>query len=138
MEEVVMAGLQNAEGAPVPFRAVAIHVVGRGPACRVTVAQKYRHEEPRPVEAVYTFPLPEEAAVCGFQVELDGRVLTGRVEDRDKCVEIYDQALSQGHRAFLVDQDRPNVFTAYVGNLRSGEEVVLDPLAGPAGGDGDG
>jgi Ca-activated chloride channel homolog len=125
MKESAVAGLLTTAGSPIPLKGVAIHVSGRGPASRVTVAQNYRNEESRPVEAVYTFPLPEEAAVCGFQVEQNGRVLRGRVEDKEKGLEEYDSALAAGARAFLLDQDRPNVFTAYVGNLRPQEEVVL-------------
>ncbi|MCL6622700.1 MAG: VWA domain-containing protein, partial [Syntrophobacterales bacterium] len=107
------------------MKGVAIHVSGQGPASRVTVAQEYRNDESRPVEAIYTFPLPEEAAVCGFHVELGGQILKGQVEDKEKCLEEYDAALARGAGAFLLDQDRPNVFTAYVGNLRPQEEVVL-------------
>ena len=120
-----MSGLMTSEGAPIPLKGVAIHVSGQGPASRVTVAQEYRNDESRPVEAIYTFPLPEEAAVCGFQVELGGQILKGQVEDKEKCLEKYDAALAWGAGAFLLDQDRPNVFTAYVGDLRPQEEVVL-------------
>jgi Ca-activated chloride channel family protein len=120
-----MSGLMTSEGAPIPLKGVAIHVSGQGPASRVTVAQEYRNDESRPVEAIYTFPLPEEAAVCGFQVELGGQILKGQVEDKEKCLEEYDAALARGAGAFLLDQDRPNVFTAYVGDLRPQEEVVL-------------
>ena len=96
-----------------------------GPASRVTVAQSYRNDEKNPIEAVYTFPLPDDCAVCGFQVELDGQILKGQVEDREKCLEEYASALDRGSMAFLMDQDRPNVFTAYVGNLQPQQEAVL-------------
>ena len=119
------SGLLTMDGNPIPLRAVAIHVAARGPASRVTVAQSYRNDEKKPIEAVYTFPLPDDCAVCGFQVELDGQILKGQVEDREKCLEEYDSALDRGSMAFLMDQDRPNVFTAYVGNLQPQQEAVL-------------
>ena len=119
------SGLLTMDGKPIPLRAVAIHVAARGPASRVTVAQSYRNDEKNPIEAVYTFPLPDDCAVCGFQVELDGQILKGQVEDREKCLEEYDSALDRGSMAFLMDQDRPNVFTAYVGNLQPQQEAVL-------------
>ena len=37
----------------------------------------------------------------------------------------YDDALAEGDGAFLLDQERPNVFTASVGNLRPGEAAEL-------------
>lgn len=119
------SGLLTMDGNPIPLRAVAIHVAAWGPASRVTVAQSYRNDERNPIEAVYTFPLPDDCAVCGFQVELGGQILKGQVEDRERCLEDYDSALDRGSMAFLMDQDRPNVFTAYVGNLQPQQEAVL-------------
>ena len=109
----------------IPLRGVTIDIRATGVASRVTVAQRYQNEERVPVEAVYSFPLEDTAAVCAFEAEIDGRRVTGRVEEKDRAFERYDEALSDGHGAFLLDQDRPNIFTASVGNLAPGQEVVL-------------
>jgi hypothetical protein len=52
MKESAVAGLLSTAGSPIPLKGVAIDVSGRGPAARVTVAQNYRNDEGRPVEAV--------------------------------------------------------------------------------------
>lgn len=39
-----------------------------GMSQRTTIEQTYVYSEPEAIEAVYTFPLPESAAVCGFEV----------------------------------------------------------------------
>lgn len=114
-----------AGGRRVALQGVSIQVRARGVATHVTIAQRYRNDERVPVEAVYTFPMPESAAVCGFEVTIDGRRLSGRVVERERAFEEYDDALARGSGAFLLDQDRPNVFTASVGNLLPGQEVVL-------------
>jgi len=119
------SGLFSQDFQSIPLTGVAVHAVGQGPALKVTVAHHYRNDEPQAVEAVYSFPLPEEAAVCGFEVELGGQTLKGGIADREKSLEEYDEALGRGVAAYLLDQDRPNVFTAYVGNLKPQEEVLV-------------
>jgi Ca-activated chloride channel family protein len=106
------------EGVRVEARLVAAQV-------EVTVTQRYRNWEPGPVEAVYVFPLDEAAAVCGFAALAAGKLIRGQVEARERAFEQYDDALLKGDGGFLLDQERPNIFTASVGNLRPGEEVEL-------------
>jgi Ca-activated chloride channel family protein len=109
----------------VPLCGVAIDVRARGVASRVTVAQRYRNAEKVPVEAVYSFPLEEGSAVCGFEVDVGGKRIVGKVVEKEEAFEKYDEAMAAGHGAFLLDQDRPNVFTASVGNVLPGQEVTV-------------
>jgi Ca-activated chloride channel family protein len=124
---------------PVPLAGVAIAARLAGPSAEVVMRQRFVNAEARPIEAVYLFPLPTDAAVSGFGVEIDGRRIEGRVEEREKAFETYDDALADGHGAFLVDQERPNVFTVSVGNLPPGKDAVVElrwvlscPLEGAA------
>jgi Ca-activated chloride channel family protein len=118
-------GLLTAEGAAVPLVGVSAHAEIRDYACRVVLTQRFRNDESQPIEAVYKFPLDESAAVCGFEVEIDGRVIRGRVEERENAFETYDEALAAGHGAYLVDEERADVFTASVGNLPPGKEAIM-------------
>ena len=63
--------------------------------------------------------LEEAAAVCGFSARVGDRVLHGRVEEREDAFEQYDDALIAGEGAFLLEQERPNVFTASVNEAAS-------------------
>ena len=118
-------GLQTAAGA-VPLAGVSIDAAMDGPCLRVAVRQRYRNTEAVPVEAVYVFPLPEDAAVCGFRARFGDERVDGRVQPRDKAFETYDDALLDGRMAALLDQERPNVFTASLGNLPPGQEAVVE------------
>src|SRR5512143_3120553 len=91
------SGLVSQEGAPVPLVGVVARAEIRDYACRVFLSQRFRNDEDQPIEAVYKFPLDEGAAVCGFEVEVDGRRITGRVEEREKAFETYDEAMAAGH-----------------------------------------
>jgi Ca-activated chloride channel family protein len=114
------------QGAQVPLRGVRVEARLTGLCAEVTVAHRYQNTETVPVEAVYVFPLEEGAAVCGFRARVGGRLIEGQVQEREKAFETYDNAMSQGHGAFLLDQERPNIFTASVGNLKPGEPVEVE------------
>src|SRR5438874_10239058 len=85
-----------------------------GMSLKATLEQTFVNLEPRAIEAVYTFPLPEGAAVCGFEVVFFDRVFTGVVDESDRAIERYDDAVAGGHGAYLLEQHRPDVFTVRV------------------------
>jgi hypothetical protein len=112
-------------GQPVPLLGVNVEAEVRDFASRVVMTQRYRNTESQPIEAVYVFPLEEGAAVSGFEAIIDGVHVVGEVREREKAFEEYDDALSAGHGAYLLDQERADVFTASIGNLPPGKEVLV-------------
>jgi len=119
-------GLLTQEAGLIPLKGVRVEgdILGRG--ARVRVLQRFKNEEKKAVEAIYRFPLPEGAAVCGFKARVGKRTVEGKVEEREKAFEIYDKALAGGHGAYLLDQERPNIFTLSVGNLKPRQEAVVE------------
>ena len=118
--------LWGEESTPVPLEGVKVHAEVFGHGSRVTVAQRYRNTETVPVEAVYVFPAPEGAAVCGLVMRVGDRRIEAEVQERDQAFETYDEAMAAGHGAVLLDAERPNVFTISVGNILPGQEVVIE------------
>ncbi len=110
---------------PIPLQGVSVEAKIRDFCSRVTVTQRYRNQESDPVEAVYVFPLDETAAVCGFEALIDEVHVVGEVMEREKAFETYDDAIAEGHGAYLLDQERPDVFTASIGNIPPGKEVMV-------------
>ena len=111
--------------APIPLDHVRVEAHVIDAAARVTVRQQYRNLEQVPLEVVYTFPLDEGAAVCGFDATVDGVRYAGRVMERDEAFKTYDEALEAGHGGYLLDEEHADVFTASLGNLRAGAAVEL-------------
>lgn len=120
------SGLFIQGGGAVPLRGVEVTGEVLGAFAQVTVRQRYQNTETKPVEAVYTFPLPSDATLTGFAMVCAGRRLDGVVKAREKAFQEYDDALTQGHGAALLEQERPNVFTASVGNLLPDEETLVE------------
>ena len=121
------AGLFTKDAAcvPVPLAGVSIEARISSFCAQVVVTHRYVNRETTPIEAVYVFPLDEGAAVCGFEAIIDGTLVIGEVKEREQAFEMYDDAIEQGHGAFLLDEERPDVFQASVGNLLPGKEVLL-------------
>ena len=125
MEQAAGGMFVRSSQAPVPLTGVSIEVTGSGSAAEVCVRQRFVNVERVPIEAVYSFPLEEGSAVCELVMETGGKRLLGRIEEREKAFEQYDEALAAGHGAFLADQDRPNIFTISAGNLLPGQEATV-------------
>jgi hypothetical protein len=119
------AGLYSNAAASVALAGVSVDAEISSFCARVVVAQRYVNRESRPIEAVYVFPLDEGAAVCGFEAIIDGTLVVGEVKAREDAFQMYDAAIEEGHGAFLLDEERPDVFQASVGNLPPGKEVLL-------------
>ncbi len=119
-------GLRSADGQSVPLTAVHISGDLLGNTARITVAQTYRNSTSTPMEAVYTFPLATGASVSSFEARIGERRVIGQVMESEEAFERYDDAMADGHGAFLLDQHRPNIFTASVGNLNVGDEAVIE------------
>ncbi len=118
--------LSTREGRSIPLRGVEVVGEVLGGHAEVCVRQRYRNDEARPIEAVYTFPLPSDAALVAFKMTCDGRTMVGEVSEREIAFRAYDAAVVAGHGAALLEQERPNVFTASVGNLLPGEETIIE------------
>jgi Ca-activated chloride channel family protein len=109
----------------IALRGVRIRSRVAGMAQKTIVEQTFVNGEDRPVEAIYTFPLPENAAACGFEIVTCDRVLTGCVDERERATELYMNAVAEGHGGYLLERQRPDVFTINVGNLKPKQAVRI-------------
>ncbi|HEU4390541.1 MAG TPA: VIT and VWA domain-containing protein [Blastocatellia bacterium] len=92
---------------------------------RVVVTQEFQNPLDEKIEAVYTFPLPQDAAVDSMVMRVGDRTVRGKIKPREEARAIYDQARSSGRVASLLDQERPNIFTQSVANILPGEAVMV-------------
>ncbi|MBS1150051.1 MAG: hypothetical protein H6Q89_1749 [Myxococcaceae bacterium] len=115
------------EGPARPFTLTHTEVVAdvTGFVSSVTVTQQFENPFTEPVEAVYVFPLPEDAAVNELVLTAGGRVTRATIQRRAEARRKYDEARAQGRSAALLDQERPNIFTQSVANLLPGESVKV-------------
>ncbi|MEV0417113.1 VIT domain-containing protein [Streptosporangium canum] len=108
-----------------PLESVDVTAAVSGLIAGVEVVQGFRNPHDVALEATYVFPLPDRAAVTAFRMEADGRVIEGILKERGQARADYDQALAEGRRAAIAEEDRPDVFTIRVGNIVPGERVTV-------------
>src|SRR5262249_41041489 len=92
---------------------------------RVTVTQDFENPAVQKIEAIYTFPLPDNAAVDDMTIQIGSRTVRAVIRQRDEARAIYEQAKRTGHVAALLDQERPNIFTQSVANIMPGEQISV-------------
>ena len=83
----------------------------RGLVASATVTQQYANSSTEPIEAVYIFPLPHDAAVYDMEIRIGNRVIRSTIREREEAKRVYEAAKSEGKRAALVEEERPNIFT---------------------------
>ncbi|XP_041858009.1 LOW QUALITY PROTEIN: protein mono-ADP-ribosyltransferase PARP4-like [Melanotaenia boesemani] len=121
----VTAGLLDSSGQQLPLQAIHVKCKLMDLLSQVIIFQKYTNQSFAPIEAKYVFPLDDSAAVCGFEAFINGKHVVGQVKEKEKARKEYKQAIEQGHGAYLMDQDAPDVFTISVGNLPPGATVLI-------------
>jgi len=130
LEEVTQGALRvkSAEGEVVecPLRHTDVQADISGFIARVTVTQTFYNSTDEKIEAVYVFPLPHTAAVDAMTMVIDDRRIVGLIKRRAEAREIYEQALARGYTAGLLEQERPNIFTQSVGNIKPKAEVKIE------------
>lgn len=130
-EEPGFGSLETARG-HFPLEAMDIESGITGLTFRTRLRQTFVNAFDDALEATYIFPLPDRAAVHGFRLEVAGRVVDGVLQERGEARRTYDQAIQQGHRAAIAEEERPGVFTMRAGNIPPGEKVTVElELAGP-------
>jgi Ca-activated chloride channel homolog len=92
---------------------------------RVVVTQEFENKFSEKIEAVYTFPLPQNAAVDDMTMIVGERTVRGKILPREEAQAVYEGAKSRGQVASLLDQERPNIFTQSIANILPGEQIKI-------------
>jgi len=109
----------------VPLAHTAVEAQISGFVARVNVIQTFVNPFPKPIEAVYVFPLPHDAAVDDMTMTIGKRVIKGIIKKKEEAREIYEKAKAAGQTASLLDQERPNIFTQSVANILPGDNIEI-------------
>lgn len=109
---------------PLERTSVTAKIAGFG--AEVNVVQSFLNTSKTPIEAVYTFPLPNDAAVHRMRMKIGERVIEGSIKRRGEARQIYEAAKASGRNAALLDQERPNIFTQSVANIMPGSRIQIE------------
>ncbi|MEG4805732.1 VIT domain-containing protein [Microcoleus sp. ARI1-B5] len=108
-----------------PLKRTEVKAKIAGNISRVEVVQKFENPFPESLEAVYVFPLPDEAAVDDMEIKIGDRTIKADIKRREEALEIYQKAREQGRTAGLLEQERSNIFTQSLANIKPGEKIEV-------------
>ncbi|XP_061574914.1 von Willebrand factor A domain-containing protein 5A-like isoform X9 [Cololabis saira] len=120
-------GLLTAKREPVPLKSVEVELEVKDHVATVISTLIYENKEDKPLEAVFVFPLPADAAVCHFSAKVGQTHVVAEVKEKQQAREEYDDALSSGQQAFLLEESdqSPDIFRLSVGSLPPGESASI-------------
>ena len=122
---LLAVGRRGAIGA-CPLKHTAVKTDISGFLARVTVVQEFENKFAQAIEAVYTFPLSNNAAVDAMTMRIGERTVRGKILRRGEARQVYEAAKTEGKTASLLDQERPNIFTQSVANILPNEKIIIE------------
>ena len=123
-----ISGDDEADGLFIPLQTTAINGNFHGPLGILTIAQTFRFSRmviDRPVEAIYRFPLPGDAAVTEVVATFGDETVRTRLTERASAEKEYDDAFKKGKRAILITRESDDVFTLHLTGIPPDTDVVV-------------
>ena len=102
-----------------------VSITVNGPIVRTTVSQSFENPSEDWVEGLYTFPIPENAAVDQLRMLVGDYVIEGQIREKREAQRIYKAAKNEGKRAALLEKPKGNLFTTRVANIAPGALVKV-------------
>jgi Ca-activated chloride channel homolog len=118
-------GLYTTNQHPIALQGVRASVKIHNLLSEVTLKQHYKNTEAVVIEAVYTFSLPKNAVLLSITMDINGRQLTGSVTPRAQAEAAYEDAITDGDSAMLLNKHDNGLYTINLGNLEENDEVTI-------------
>lgn len=101
---------------------------------RTEVTQVFENSSTTPIDAVYEFPVPKDAALSQMKIVLADRVLNGEVLPLEEAQSIYQKEKTSGQQAGLAEKDGHQNFRFSIANIPEKSQATMsfvyyEPLA---------
>jgi Ca-activated chloride channel family protein len=106
-----------------PLKRTTFRVRVAGMMAHYRVEQTFENSFTSPIEAVYVFPLGDDAAVSSYRIVIGERIIKGEIKTREQARKTYREAKRKGHTAGLLQQEKGNIFSQRIANIAPGETV---------------
>ena len=122
---LLKARLPDGQTLELPLKATVYRAEVSGTHAHVELRQVYENTAQVRLEAVFAFPLPEDAAVHEMFFRIGDRIVRGEVKERQEARRTYEEAKAAGQTTALLEQERDNLFTQSLANVPPGERIVV-------------
>lgn len=125
MSEQARARLETRGGRALDMLSVKLSGDLRGLLFEASVEQRFCNPTDKNIEIVYSFPLPWGAVLLGVDVLLGDQHLTGVVIQKKLAAAHYEEALSNGNAAIMLEKNHDHSYSLNLGNLAAREQCVI-------------
>ncbi len=108
---------------PLEIRDHSVDVVIEDGYAITRIEQVFANPHQTDFEAIYSFPVPDKAAVSEFTYWIDGKPVSGEVVEKKRAREIYEKEKSAGRETAIAEQDSYKTFDMTVYPVRAGQDV---------------
>jgi len=132
--QVSFAPIAVTTGEPVHLAMQRLLLTGQvlAAGARLVVQHIFTSDEDKPIEVIYSFPLPRDAALRRFRITGEGFEAQSELKETEAAVKAYEEGIAQGSLSTLARQYGDGLINLTVGNIRPKETVTvwLEILAG--------
>ena len=125
MDQRESARLETRDGQQVNLLGVKLSGDLRGLMFEASVEQRFCNPGNTNVEVVYSFPLPWGAVLLGVDVVLGDKHLTGAVVEKKRAEARYEEAISEGNAAIMLEKNHDHSYSLNLGNLAAREHCTV-------------
>lgn len=123
---ITKSGLANEYGESALLKSVQLNGKLEGLLLTMVVRQRYVNDTSDTIEATYTFPAGWGSNLMGFSVELNGKRMQAMALAKKKAEAKYEEAIEDGDTPVMLEKSPLGLYTANLGNLKTGEEAVIE------------
>lgn len=112
----------NGFGGVLQIKQHDVRVVLNNGIALTEVEQVFLNTENRPVEALYTFPVPRKATVSNFSMGIGGKEMVGEVVEKQRARQVYDSYKQTRRDPGLLEQVDYKTFEMRIFPIAAGAE----------------
>ena len=120
IEPVVIKLPPEVKAQPIEVRDVDIRAAVNGVHAETTMTITFFNPNNRILEGELYFPLPTDATVSGYALDINGQLVDGVIVEKEKARVVFEELVRQGIDPGLVEQAAGNVFKTRIYPLPAG------------------
>lgn len=114
---------ESQDGISLALLSTNVDATVSGVVASVIVEQTYYNAGDSIIDATYIFPMSTNAAIYAMEMQVNDRLITAVIKEKEEAQTIFEEANEAGQTASLLEQHRPNVFQMSLANIESKDTI---------------
>lgn len=111
---------------PIPLKSTDFSGYLKDMMTHMTMKLVFENTENQSIEAVYTFPIPDDAVFLGLSLAMNQETYKTVIMERSTATESYEETVTDGNAAILVEEVSKGLYSMQVGNIPANSHVSIE------------